>query len=85
MNLGLLFNFPSPLITAQVLRLVEDFRNHPASMLLRKDFPLVVASDGPGIWGSTGLSHDWYVMFMAIAGQRGDLRMLKQLAINSIE
>jgi adenosine deaminase CECR1 len=72
-------------ISNQVLNLVRDFRNHPSTALIRKGFPLVVASDGPGIWGSSPLSHDWYISFMAIGGQHADLRYLKQLAINSIQ
>jgi len=74
-------------ISSQVLHLggVEDFRTHPAVPWLRRGFPIVIASDNPGMWKSTGLSHDWYVAFMAMGGERSDLRFLKKLALNSIK
>jgi len=68
-----------------VLKLEEEFRNHPGINLMRDGFPLVIASDGPGIWGSRPLSDDWYIAFMAMGGRDVDLRFLKQLAMNSIE
>jgi adenosine deaminase CECR1 len=72
-------------ISNQILGLVKDFRNHPAANYMRDDFPVVIAADGPGIYGMTALSHDFYIAFMALGGERADLRFLKKLATNSIQ
>ena len=36
------------------------------------------------MWGAKGLSYDWYETFMALASKTMDLRLLKKLALNSI-
>ncbi|XP_058066206.1 adenosine deaminase AGSA-like [Anopheles bellator] len=71
-------------ISNQVLRLVTDFRNHPASVLFSTDFPLVLSSDDPAYWGATPLSHDFYIAFLGMASAHQDLRLLKKLALNSL-
>lgn len=72
-------------ISNQVLKLVEDHRNHPASTLLSQNFPLVVSSDDPFAWEALPLTHDFYMAFLGIASARSDLRTLKKLAKNSIK
>nr|CAI5840338.1 unnamed protein product [Callosobruchus analis] len=72
-------------ISNQVLKLVDDARNHPGSVLIANDYPVVIAPDDPTFWGARGLSYDWYVAFMAMTSREDDLRFLKQLAMNSIK
>ncbi|CAH2052295.1 unnamed protein product, partial [Iphiclides podalirius] len=72
-------------ISNSVLSLVRDTRNHPLSSFLAQGLPVVLSSDDPGVWEADPLSEDFYVAFVSVASRLSDLRMLKQLAINSLK
>ncbi|XP_053662555.1 adenosine deaminase 2-like [Anopheles marshallii] len=70
-------------ISNQVLGLVRDLRNHPASFYVAQNIPIAITSDDPGFWDAVGVTFDYYYAFMAIAPQAG-LGFLKQLVWDSI-
>ncbi|XP_050295454.1 adenosine deaminase 2-like [Anthonomus grandis grandis] len=71
-------------ISNQVLKLNQDPRNHPAAVLLSKNYPIVICNDDPSAWGATGVSYDWYVVFMSMTWENHGLAVLKSFALNSI-
>jgi len=68
-------------ISNQLLRLVDDLRNHPANTYMANGLPLVLSNDDPLIYGNDGLSYDFYVATLA---WNLKLRALKQFALNSL-
>lgn len=68
----------------QILKLVDDIRNHPASILMAQNVPIIISSDDPSFFSVLPLSHDFYMAFLGIASRHSDLRTLKQFALNSI-
>ncbi|XP_025116275.1 adenosine deaminase AGSA-like [Pomacea canaliculata] len=72
-------------ISNQILKLVDDLRNHPGAVLIANGFPVVISSDDPVVWGALPLTHDFYVTFMTMMGADMGLATLKKLALNSLE
>lgn len=70
-------------ISTQVLMFVNDLRNHPAAGLIAQGFSIVIGNDDPGAWGALGVSHDWYMIFMAMTNENVGLEFLKKVAMNS--
>ncbi|KAI8442073.1 hypothetical protein MSG28_005712 [Choristoneura fumiferana] len=72
-------------ISNTVLSLVQDVRNHPLALFLAQGLPVVLSSDDPGAWEADLISEDFYVAFVGVASKSSDLRLLKQLALNSLK
>lgn len=68
-------------ISNQTLRYISDLRDHPAKGWLQRGLQAVLGSDDPAIFGSTSLSDDVALAYLAWGL---DLRSLKKLALNSI-
>lgn len=68
-------------LSNKALRFVPDPRLHPAKGFLRRGLPIVLGSDDPAIFGTVGLTDDFWTAYVA---WRLDLRTLKQMALDSI-
>jgi len=72
-------------ISNQILGLVTDLRNHPATTFIATSTPIVISSDDPALFTSIGLSHDFFLTYVVLGGNLSDLKLMKQLALNSIK
>lgn len=68
-------------ISNQVLRYVDDLREHPGARFLRDGLPVTLSSDDPGIWGAVGVTYDFWA---ATVAWQLDLKTLKYLAMSSL-
>ncbi|XP_052844154.1 adenosine deaminase 2 [Drosophila gunungcola] len=65
------------------LQYLNDFRQHPVAYLIAAGFPIVIGSDYPYFWNSAPLTDDFYMAFVGLVSGWGNLRLLKQFAMNS--
>jgi len=68
-------------ISNQMLRLLDDMRDHPAQVMMNFGVQISINNDDPIIYGNHGLSYDMWASFMSwnltLAG-------LKKLTFNSL-
>lgn len=70
-------------ISNEVLRLTSTMPMHSIGTLLNHGVPVTINSDDPAIWGSTGISHDYYQVM--ISSEVSGLMTLYEMAKRSIE
>ena len=68
-------------LSNQILGYVKDLRVHPANYLLRRGIQCTISSDDPSIFGYSGISYDYWTIFLA---WQLDLQAIKKLAMNSL-
>ena len=68
-------------LSNQLLQYIPDIRNHFASVLFRQGVPMVLSSDDPVMFGTVGLTYDFYA---AVVSWQLDLLSIKRLVFNSI-
>lgn len=71
-------------ISNQIVKLVDDFRNHPAATLSAQNVPIVVSSDNPCLWETSPLTHDFYMALLGIASAVSDLLAMNSLKYSSL-
>ncbi|WKN46237.1 hypothetical protein [Tunicatimonas pelagia] len=68
-------------LSNQILGYVRDLRVHPAVGYLAEGIQCSISSDDPAVFDYTGITYDYWTIFLA---WELDLRSLKKLAMNSI-
>ncbi len=68
-------------LSNQILGYVRDLRVHPAVGYLAQGIQCSISSDDPAVFDYTGVTYDYWTIFLA---WELDLRSLKKLAMNSI-
>lgn len=68
-------------LSNQILGYVDDLRVHPMNYLLRRGVQCTISSDDPSIFGYSGISYDYWTIFLA---WQLDLQAIKKLAMNSL-
>lgn len=67
-------------ISNQVLNFVSDMRNHPGAVFFANGLPVVICSDDPAPWRTSGLSYDYHAAFMAFTKAKDGLEVLKEMS-----
>jgi len=68
-------------ISNQMLRYLEDIRDHPAVAFLNSGLQITISPDDPGIYGYQGVSYDYYELFMSWGLDLTGLKVLSQNGI----
>lgn len=69
-------------VSNQLLGFVADLRMHPAHALVNHGIQVSVSSDDPSIFNYTGVSLDYWSIFLA---WEMDLKMMKKIVMNSLD
>ena len=56
---------------------------HPLPVMINQGVPVTLNSDDPSVFGTTGLSYDFFQVF--VSSETTGLMTLKQIALDSIE
>lgn len=68
-------------LSNQILGYIMDLRMHPAHNWIRRSIQVTISPDDPGLFGYTGVTPDFWSIFLA---WELNLRDLKKLCMNSI-
>ncbi|KAN0140794.1 hypothetical protein V8E53_001238 [Lactarius tabidus] len=70
-------------ISNEILRLTSSMPMHPLPVMINQGVPVTLNSDDPSVFGSKGLSYDFFQVF--VSSETTGLMTLKQIALDSIE
>jgi len=70
-------------ISNEILRLTSSMPMHPLPAMINQGVPVTLNSDDPSVFGSMGLSYDFFQVF--VSSETTGLMTLKQIALDSIE
>lgn len=67
----------------EILGLTSSMPMHPLPVVINQGVPVTLNSDDPSVFGTKGLSYDFYQVF--VSSETTGLITLKQIALDSIE
>ncbi|CCM02237.1 uncharacterized protein FIBRA_04318 [Fibroporia radiculosa] len=70
-------------ISNEVLRLTTSIPMHPLAIMINHGLPVVLSSDDPAAWGSTGMTYDFYQVL--VSSEVSGLITMGELARDSLK